>query len=257
MVTGVHESRIRCRSREKPARPYICCSIILKVTWNLTGVIIYPRYNHGLGRWLERHDGADGEVAGARPARAGGGVAADLDGPRSGAGDDRRLHLRTVICGQHATGSSRWHCCIRGRQQILTAALPVAGPFIAAAGCPLPYWSRYVSTPGRRSTMKIACGRRCRGLAGRVDRQLRSTGRTPSQASTALVILTTPPEAGRESFSTFQYHSLVVIVTAHIRYTILRVGPDVRARVRCRVLTHVLTRQSWPSDRAGGGLSYV
>ncbi|MFJ3644208.1 ISL3 family transposase [Streptomyces sp. NPDC090108] len=40
----------------------------LKVTWNLSGVIMSPRCNHGLGRWLERHDGADGEVAGAGPA---------------------------------------------------------------------------------------------------------------------------------------------------------------------------------------------
>ncbi len=30
-----------------------------------------PRCGHGLGRWLERHGGAEGEVAGAGPARAG------------------------------------------------------------------------------------------------------------------------------------------------------------------------------------------
>jgi hypothetical protein len=54
-------------------------NVNIKVTWNLPGVIMSPRCNHGLGRWLERHDGADGEVAGAGPARTGGGVAADLD----------------------------------------------------------------------------------------------------------------------------------------------------------------------------------
>src|ERR1700722_18165155 len=39
------------------------------------GVMMFPRCNHGLGRRLERHGGAEGEVAGVRPARAGGGVA--------------------------------------------------------------------------------------------------------------------------------------------------------------------------------------
>jgi hypothetical protein len=52
------------------------------------GVIMVPRCNHGLGRWLERHGGAEGEVAGLRPARAGGDVAADLDRPGAGAEDD-------------------------------------------------------------------------------------------------------------------------------------------------------------------------
>jgi hypothetical protein len=32
------------------------------------GVMMFPRCNHGLGRWLERHGGAEGEVAGVRPA---------------------------------------------------------------------------------------------------------------------------------------------------------------------------------------------
>jgi len=32
------------------------------------GVMMFPRCDHGLGRWIERHGGAEGEVAGARPA---------------------------------------------------------------------------------------------------------------------------------------------------------------------------------------------
>lgn len=59
-----HARRTRFRSRSKPARPNIWRLSILKVTWNLSGVIMSPRCNHGLGRWLERHNGADGEVAG-------------------------------------------------------------------------------------------------------------------------------------------------------------------------------------------------
>src|SRR3984957_18254630 len=43
------------------------------------GVMMFPRCNHGLGRRLERHGDAEGEVAGVRPARASGDVAADLD----------------------------------------------------------------------------------------------------------------------------------------------------------------------------------
>src|SRR5580698_7911855 len=85
---GQSASRTRLRSRSGFARPYICLLIILKVTWNLPGVIMVPRCNHGLGRWLERHGGAEGEVAGLRPARAGGDVAADLDRPGAGAEDD-------------------------------------------------------------------------------------------------------------------------------------------------------------------------
>lgn len=52
------------------------------------------RCNHGLGRCVERHDAADGEVAGARPARAGGGLADDLVGSRPCAPHDRCLRPR-------------------------------------------------------------------------------------------------------------------------------------------------------------------
>ena len=61
------------RRRSKLARPYIWRLIILKVTWNHAGVIMFPGCNHGLGRWCGGHGGAEGEVAGAGPARAGGG----------------------------------------------------------------------------------------------------------------------------------------------------------------------------------------
>lgn len=54
-------------------------------------MITSPRCNHGLGRWLERHDGAHREVAGAGPARAGGGLADSLDGSRTCTAHDRCL----------------------------------------------------------------------------------------------------------------------------------------------------------------------
>src|SRR3954451_10908144 len=59
------------------------------------GVIMSPLCNHGLGRWLERHDAADGEVAGARPARAGRDLADGMDGSRTCTPHDRRLRPRT------------------------------------------------------------------------------------------------------------------------------------------------------------------
>jgi len=54
-------------------------TVNIKVTWNLAPrMIMSPRGDHGLWRQIERHCGADGEVAGAGPARAGGGVAGCL-----------------------------------------------------------------------------------------------------------------------------------------------------------------------------------
>jgi hypothetical protein len=55
------------------ARPCICLLSIFKVTWNPAGSL--PRWHvHGLWGWLERVDGAVGEVACAGQERAGAGA---------------------------------------------------------------------------------------------------------------------------------------------------------------------------------------
>ncbi|WP_433208672.1 site-specific integrase [Nocardia sp. CA-107356] len=60
----------------------------LSVTWNLTAAeTVSSRYDHGLRRFVG-HDGADGEVAGARPPRAGRCLVAGVDRSRSCASDD-------------------------------------------------------------------------------------------------------------------------------------------------------------------------
>jgi Phage integrase, N-terminal SAM-like domain len=66
----------------------------LSVTWNLAAVeTISLRYDHGLRRCVGQGSG-DGEVAGARPARAGRRLAAGVDRPWSCASDDGRLRAR-------------------------------------------------------------------------------------------------------------------------------------------------------------------
>ncbi|MDP4510565.1 Tn3 family transposase, partial [Nonomuraea turcica] len=69
-------------------------SVFVLVTWNLTVGMIILLSDHGLRRSIGQHGGAGGEVAGARPARAGGRVAADMDGLGASAPNDRRLRLR-------------------------------------------------------------------------------------------------------------------------------------------------------------------
>jgi hypothetical protein len=82
---GQSVSRTRLRSRSGLARPNIWRLSILKVTWNLVvGMIMSPSVlTTELRRWLERHGGADGEVAGVRATRASGRLVAGVD--RSGA----------------------------------------------------------------------------------------------------------------------------------------------------------------------------
>ena len=62
----------------------------LLVTWNHTVGFNGSPFHELRGR-LRLVDWSGGEVAGVRPARASGGVARDLGGPRPGAEDDRRL----------------------------------------------------------------------------------------------------------------------------------------------------------------------
>ncbi len=62
----------------------------LLVTWNHTVGFNGSPFHELKGR-LRLVDWSGGEVAGVRPARASGGVARDLGGPRPGAEDDRRL----------------------------------------------------------------------------------------------------------------------------------------------------------------------
>jgi hypothetical protein len=62
----------------------------LLVTWNHTVGFNGSPFHELRGR-LRLVDWSGGEVAGVRPARASGGVAGDLGGPRPGAEDDRRL----------------------------------------------------------------------------------------------------------------------------------------------------------------------
>lgn len=85
-------SSTRRLRRSKLARPYMALLTALKATWNLAGwMIMYARRGRGLGRRLERHGGAGGEVAGVGPVRAGAQMAEGVGGSGACAADDRRL----------------------------------------------------------------------------------------------------------------------------------------------------------------------